>query len=150
VAVRIGERLLVGGYYPGEAFLVVKVTGVSKDAATVAIVATTPCRDGKRLMIDGDHARRLKVTGLKETPLSSEEVAARIADLGAEEFDVRERATKRLIEAGVSARASVSAARESKDPEVAARARHILARLDFPVERLSDEQIAEIFRAPRD
>ncbi len=58
------------------------------------------------------------------------EIEAAIKQLGAEEFEDRERATAILVNAGEAARAAAESAAKSTDPEVALRAKIVLKRLD--------------------
>ena len=141
---KVGELLLVRET-DGAGRLIVRVTAVKDRAGTCEEVARTKCLDAiasQRVLQARLH--RFDVEGLPVKPL--DDAAPLIAALGAEEFEARERATERLIEAGESAREAIERAADSKDPEVAARARHILATLRSPVERLGIEGLAELFR----
>lgn len=59
-------------------------------------------------------------------PPTPEQTAAWIRALGADEFDAREEAMHRLMEAGEAVREAVQAAREDPDPEVRWRTREVL------------------------
>lgn len=127
--------------------LIVRVTAVKERQGTCEEVARTRDLDAivtQRVLKAG--LLRFDVEGLPARPL--DDPAPLIAALADEDFAARERATARLIEAGESARAAVEAAAASDDPEVAARARYILAKLRSPVERLGVEGLAELFRGP--
>jgi hypothetical protein len=61
---------------------------------------------------------------------SAEEIKRLIKDLGDDSFEVRERATRRLVEIGKPALPAVKEAQTSKDAEVRSRADKIVDRLD--------------------
>lgn len=60
------------------------------------------------------------------------DIAALVKQLGDDDYDVRERAQKKLVAAGPAARDQVAVAAKSDDPEVAHRARTILQALARP------------------
>jgi tetratricopeptide (TPR) repeat protein len=62
--------------------------------------------------------------------LTREQIEAAIKQLGADDFQERERATQILVDAGELARAAAEVAAKSNDPEVALRAKIVLQRLD--------------------
>jgi hypothetical protein len=64
------------------------------------------------------------------TDAEREKLVKAIAELGDDSFDVRERAEEKLIKAGPMAFALLMAAQNSRDPEVASRARTCLEKLD--------------------
>lgn len=73
--------------------------------------------------------RLLLISGLLLCPAPPQdgEVKQLIRDLEADDIEVRDRAVHRLIEKGEAARAAAAALTKSKNPELAARARAILA-----------------------
>lgn len=146
VKLKVGELLLVREVGGADRFIV-RVTAVNDRRASVEEVARARSLD----KIEGTEILdvqflRFDVEGLRVEPL--DDPAPWIAALGADDFATRERATARLTEAGESARGAVEAAGASADPEMAARAKRILAKLRSPVDRLGVEALAELFRGP--
>lgn len=73
-------------------------------------------------------------------------VAALIRQLGDPSWEVRENATKRLIEVGLPARKALQAAAQSADAEVAARARRALERIPWAVSPQDPPDVVELMR----
>lgn len=79
--------------------------------------------------------------GGPDAPSSQESVKDLIRDLGAEDYDVRERATRKLLEKGKGAVSVLrAAARHTRDPEIRARSNAIIDRLVWVRAELSCER----------
>ena len=74
---------------------------------------------------------------------SGTEAERNVARLGAERFEDREDASRKLLGMGFSARSAVKAALDSKDPEVKARARRLWSELKWVVFPGADKGVAE-------
>lgn len=78
-------------------------------------------------------ATALLAPGLSPTTPEPVPVADEIQNLGAEDFKVREEATRRLWERGSEIEPALRRALESPDPEVVRRANFLLRRIDFGI-----------------
>lgn len=89
-------------------------------------------------------------TSVPESPNESEIKAAEaIIDLTDPSVDVRERATRRLLEMGHAAESVLRRAAESADPEVSARAREILLDFQYALYPETPADIASLIRSYR-
>ncbi len=68
-----------------------------------------------------------EVESVRPEPWGTDEIRRLVADLGANEFVVRQRATQRLASLGPAAVADLAAARDSSDAEIRQRASYVLA-----------------------
>jgi tetratricopeptide (TPR) repeat protein len=75
----------------------------------------------------------LLVPAAPETPPSKEKVARWIEQLGADEFDAREKASQALWKLGDAAEPALKEALKSSDPEVVRRARDLLERIAWGI-----------------
>jgi uncharacterized protein (DUF934 family) len=89
-------------------------------AEVLESIGVMPTREGVekflRALVEGEHR-----------PLTGQEAAALIAQLGSDEFEVRERATKKLQSSLDPPLTRLQEAARHNDPEIARRAQHILA-----------------------
>jgi tetratricopeptide (TPR) repeat protein len=89
------------------------------------------------------------VTAMAATP-SPEELARAVKNLGADEFPVREEATRFLWEAGTEAQAMLEKVRDDPDPEVSQRARQLLQYLQFGIRPDMPDKIRDLITRYRE
>lgn len=80
---------------------------------------------------------------------SDAEIAELAESLGAEDFNIREKATRRLLEIGVPAVPLLSKAAESRDPEIRARAKSILRDISLGIKLEWPEELKKKIRGFR-
>jgi hypothetical protein len=77
-------------------------------------------------------------------PPTKEQVAQWIKELGSDEFDKREEASKKLWEAGQPAEAALEEAAKSKDEEVARRSKEILEKFKYGIYPDTPKKVADL------
>ena len=75
---------------------------------------------------------------------TKEQIAKWVAQLGDNDFAVREQATKKLWEAGQPAEAALQAAAKSDDAEVSRRAKDILEKFKFGIYPDTPQKVADL------
>jgi tetratricopeptide (TPR) repeat protein len=83
-------------------------------------------------------------TAAPESPPSKEQIARLIEQLGADDFDVREKASQSLWQAGEAAEAALKAALKSTDAEVARRAQNLLERISWGITPSTPEPVVKL------
>jgi tetratricopeptide (TPR) repeat protein len=84
-----------------------------------------------------------------ESPPSKEQIARWIEQLGADDFDVREKASQALWKAGDTAEPALKAALKSTDAEIARRARNLLDRIAWGITPTTPEPVVKLINQYR-
>src|SRR5262245_40416237 len=77
-------------------------------------------------------------------PPTKEQIAQWVKELGADDFDVRENASKKLWEAGEAAEAAVAEAAKSGDAEVARRAAELAEKFRWGIYPNTPQRVVEL------